>query len=108
MANGNGNFTAAAISGGMPVTLGMTGSYNLSATAAKVVFNVNFNASGGGGGFGAADLQSVDLSAATPAPTLLVSQADGLFFLDQAKDKVVYSWSYLSNSQAGVWVLPLQ
>jgi hypothetical protein len=107
LASGAGNFTAAAISGGTPVTVGMNNSLNLSTSAAKALFNANLNSSGGTGGFGAADMMSVDLSAATPAPTLLVSQADAYFYLDQAKDKVAYSWSYLANSQAGIWVLPV-
>ena len=106
-ASGAGNFTSAAISGGTPVAVGMNNSLNLSTSAAKALFNANLNSSGGTGGFGAADMMSVDLSAATPAPTLLVSQADAYFYLDQAKDKVAYSWSYLANSQAGIWVLPV-
>jgi hypothetical protein len=108
LSSGAGNFTAAAISGGTPVTVGMSNSLNLSTSAAKALFNANLNMSGGTGGFGAADIMSIDLSAATAAaPKLLVSQADAYFYLDQAKDKVVYSWSDLANSQAGVWVVPV-
>ena len=105
--NGTGTLTSVPTAGGSPVSLGSSIWTNSSSTAAKVVFSTNFTQGGGGGGNGEADLEAVDTSAAAPAPTLLVTQADAFFYLDAAKSKVVYSWSYLPDSTAGVWVLPL-
>jgi hypothetical protein len=108
ISNGSGTLTALkTAAGSTPSTLAMVDWTNASATGAKVVFNANDTQPAGcGGPGGTADLGSVDTSATTPA-TILVSQADTNFFLTKAKDKVVYSWSYLTNSTAGVWVLPV-
>jgi len=104
--NGAGTLTAlSTAAGSTPATLAMNDWINLSAAGAKVVYNANYTQVCGGPG-GTADLSSVDTSKTSPA-TVLVSQADTPFFLSKAKDKVVYSWSYLTNSSAGIWVVPL-
>jgi hypothetical protein len=107
--NGSGTLTAMkTAAGSTPTTLAMLDWTNSSAAGAQVVFNTNDTQPAGcGGPGGTADLESVDTSTTTPAK-VLVNQADTAFFLDKAKDKVVYSWSYLQNSSAGIWVLPLQ
>lgn len=103
---GSGTLTSVATSGGSPATLGSSIWINNSTTAAKVVFNANYMSGGGGGGNGQADIMTVDASTTTAA-ALLVTQADANYFLDKAKDKVVYSWSYLQDGTAGIWVTPL-
>lgn len=104
VSNGSGTLTAAAIMGGSRATLGPLSVLNLSATGGKIVFNTNDTPCGGSSG--AADLEVVDTSSST-TPTLLVTQADAYFFLDSAKQNIVYSWSYLPNASAGIWVLPI-
>jgi hypothetical protein len=100
-----GDFMAAAVSGGTPVKLGSTEWINIASTGAKTTFNVNW-VSGGQSGQGTADIESVDTSGSA-APTLLVSQADAFYFMTAAKDKIVYSWSYVSgDTRDGIWVLP--
>jgi len=104
--SGTGTLTSAATSGGTPAALGSTIWINTASTGAKVVFNTNYVSGGGGGSNGQADIVWADTSASTPA-SLLVTQADAIYYLDQAKDKVVYSWSYLTDGTAGIWVTPL-
>jgi hypothetical protein len=98
-----GNFTTVGVSGGTPSNYGPE-NWTWNATAgSKAVFNLNYAAGGNQGG--TADLMGLD-TAGSAAPTLLVTQADAYYYLTAAKDKVVYSWSYLPNSMSGVWVLP--
>jgi hypothetical protein len=100
-----GDFMSAAVTGGTPTKLGTNEWINITSTGAKTTFNVNW-VSGGTSGQGTADIQSVDTSA-TAAPKLLVSQADAFYFMSAARDKVVYSWSYVSgDSHGGIWVVP--
>jgi hypothetical protein len=103
-----GDFMAAPVTGGTPAKLGSALWIDTSTTGTKVVFNDNWVGSGGGGGAGVADIKSVDTSQTAPA-TLLTTGADAFYYLSSAKDKVVYSWSYLpSDSRDGLWVTPLQ
>jgi hypothetical protein len=90
-----------------PVTAGAasavlgTGVWEDFATSgAKVVFNDNYNRA-----TGSADLRSVDTST-TATPTLIVTQADGNFYLNAAKSTLIYTWSYQTGASAGLWTLP--
>jgi hypothetical protein len=103
---GTGTFTAANCSapgdaGG--TVIGMDAWEDFASSGTKVVYNDNFMQGMGSGGQ-TADLKSVDVSA--PVPTLLVSQADANFFLSPDKTKIIYTWTYETGSQAGLWVLP--
>ncbi|MGH7296660.1 MAG: hypothetical protein ACRELB_17105, partial [Polyangiaceae bacterium] len=104
VSGGTGDFTTQAVSGTAAATQGPTNWIWSSTSAGKALFNANY-AQGGNQG-GTADLLAVD-TAGSGAPTLLVTQADAFYYLTAAKDKVVYSWSYLPNSWSGIWVLPV-
>jgi hypothetical protein len=97
---GTGTLTAQKVSGGAPTVLGQNSIFALGTSAAKVVFNENFNQQTFG-----ADLYGVDTSAATPAPTLLVTQADPSFYLNAEKTTIIYTWSYDTSASAGLWTL---
>jgi trimeric autotransporter adhesin len=98
---GVGNFFAAASSGGSPVALGTNVWLHYAGTAAKVVFNDNYDDA-----MSTADIRIADTAQAEPAK-LLVSLADPNFFIAGSKDKVVYAWKYLNSSMAGLWVTPV-
>ncbi len=97
-------FTAAAASGA-PLSYGQATTNWLAATGASAVFNIDSNSLGSSTGT-AADLEFVDTSG-TAAPTLLVSQANLVFAMAPALDKVVYSWSAVAGTAGGIWVQPL-
>ena len=108
VSGGTGDFDTQAVTGGTAADDGPTNWIWSSTTGSKAIFNLNWAAGGNqtiNGQAGTADLMAVD-TAGSAAPTLLVTQADAYFFLTAAKDKVVYSWSYLPNSMSGIWVLP--
>jgi hypothetical protein len=97
--------SAAKTSGGAP-TMIAAASYDVQPTSgAKVIFDDNFVANQVAGG-GTADIHGQDLSQSAPS-TLLVTQADALFFLSPDKTHLVYSWSYAPGPLAGVWVMPV-
>jgi hypothetical protein len=100
IANGLGTFHSVALTGtiGAPVTHASNVWLHYAATGAKVALNDNYDES-----TNTADIRVVDTSVAG-APLLLVSLADGDFFIAGTKDKVVYSWRYLAGSMAGLWV----
>jgi hypothetical protein len=75
---------------------------DLATSGAKIVFNGNAIGTSNGN---YADLSGVDTSQ-TAAPALLVSAADPQFFLNNEKTVIVYTWSYLAGSSAGLWTLP--
>jgi hypothetical protein len=97
-----GDYDEMAVTGTTPTKLGSVGWEGFATTAAKVVFDDNWVTESIGAG--RADLEAVDTSAATPTVTKLVSQADAYFYLSADKSKIVYSWSYCTNSQAGLYV----
>ena len=102
---GAATFAAFPVSGGSSIPLGSNVWGDSSATAAKVVFNDHYAATGGLR-FGRADIESVDLAAGTP-PTLVVSQADAVIDLTPAGDQIVYSWSLQPGALAGIYVTPV-
>ncbi len=90
--------------GGAPRMLSAATYYSQPTSDAKIVFNDAFK-SDQVAGAGTADLDAVDLSGPAAA-TVLVTQADAVFFLTQDKKQIVYSWSYAPGPLAGVWVMP--
>ncbi|HEY8090382.1 MAG TPA: hypothetical protein VIF09_21120 [Polyangiaceae bacterium] len=103
--SGAGDFNAAAVSGGAPTKLGSNAWINASTTGTKALFNDN-HVGGQQGAPGTADIEAVD-TAATGAPKLMVTQADDLFYLTSARNKVVFSWSQVASSQAGLYATPV-
>jgi hypothetical protein len=101
-----GDFMAAPTAGGMPAKLGSKVWINLATSGTKVLYNDNY-AAGAMGATGTADIELAD-TAQAGAPKLLVTQADANFFLTSAKDTVVYSWSQVTDSRAGIWAQPAQ
>jgi hypothetical protein len=96
-----GTLNAAPTKGGTPATLGSGVFLTYPTKGTKVVFGQNWTANMS---TGTVDILGVDTAAASPA--VLVSQADGYFYLSADSTKVVYSWSVTPGSSAGVWVLP--
>jgi hypothetical protein len=95
---GVGTFYAVPTSGGTPVTISTNVWIHHAALGAKVVFNDNYSQS-----LNASDIRVVDTSQSAATPKLVVSLADPDYFLSGTKDKVVYTWSYLTSSMAGLW-----
>jgi hypothetical protein len=104
-AAGLSNFYALPVGGTAPQALGTIWTY-YPVGAAKVVFNDHYNPVGGVGTNGVADIEWVDTTQSV-APTLLVSQADANFFTTIDRTQLVYSWSYLADSKAGIWTLAI-
>jgi hypothetical protein len=101
IANGVGNFFSVPSAGGTPTAVATNVWLHYAALAAKVVFNDNYDESTSTG-----DIRVVDTSQSS-APTLLVSLADDTFYIAGSKDKVVYTWSYIPGTMAGLWVTPI-
>jgi hypothetical protein len=102
---GSASFSAFPVSGAPAILLGHGVWGDLSGAGATVVYNDNYIATGGLR-FGRADIESVNLATGTQ-PTLLVSQADAVFDLTPARDKVIYSWTVQPGTLAGLYVLSL-
>jgi len=100
-----GPYKSMPTAGGTATTLGMNVWFGLATTGTKVVFNDNYVAGGGGGAGGQGDLEAAD-TATSAAPKVLASLADANFYLNKAKDKIVYGWSAQTSDSAGVWVIP--
>jgi hypothetical protein len=98
---GVGTFYAVASAGGTPVALGTNVWIHHAAAGAKVAFNDNYDTNNN-----TADIRVADTSQSGP-PTLVVSLADGDFFVSGSLDKVVYTWSYLPGAMMGLWVTPI-
>jgi hypothetical protein len=99
IASGVGTFfTVATSAGATPVELGKNVWLHYAATGSKVAFNDNYDDA-----TMAADIRIANTAQSGP-PTLLVSLADADFFIAGSKDKVVYTWKYLSGAMAGLWV----
>jgi hypothetical protein len=108
--NGNGTLNSVPAAGGMPAAVGQTVYNSFSATGSKILFNDNWTngINGGNQGNGEADLEALDTAMTSAKPKTLAGQADALFYLTAAKDKVVYSWSYDNTSPlAGLYVIPV-
>jgi hypothetical protein len=102
LSQSGGTLNARALTAGATATvLGSNAVTDLATTGAKIVFNGNAIGTNNGN---YADLLGVDTSQ-TAAPALLVSAADTQFFLNKEKTVIVYTWSYLSGSNAGLWTL---
>lgn len=97
-----GDYDEMAVTSTTPTTIGSFGWEGLATTAGKVVFDDNWVAVPGTNG--QADLQAIDMAAATPAVTTLVSAIDAYFFVSADKSKLVYTWSYCPDARAGLYV----
>jgi hypothetical protein len=89
------------VAGGSIATLSTAAWWALAGTGSKVVFDDAFVAAAGTTP-ARADLRIVD-SATTTTSTLLQSKIDALFWLSPAKDKVVYTYSFVAADQ-GLYV----
>jgi hypothetical protein len=97
-----GTLEAYSMAGKTSVTLGKSIFQCYSATAAKIVFSGDY-VSTGGLRFGRANIDAVD-TAQTAAPTRVVTDADAVFALSPAHDKIAYAWSAIPGSNAGLWL----
>jgi hypothetical protein len=88
---------------GTPTTIAQNVWEEFASTGAKTLYNDNYASNAGFQG--AADIESIDLSTATAAKTL-VSQADANFFLTADKKTIVYSWSACPGNNDGIYALP--
>jgi hypothetical protein len=105
VASGVGDFVVASVSGGPPTKV-TSEAFVAAATAGSQVLVTDNCTTCSGVSAGAADLRAFD--AVNPATiTTLVSQAFASFYLDAARDKVVYSWTCKQDRTAGVYVLPV-
>jgi hypothetical protein len=102
---GLSNLHVNAVSGGGSQTYPGVWSF-LTVTGSKLAFNDDYRPTGGVGVNGTADIEWLD-TASSEAPSLLVSQADASFFVTADGKTLVYSWSYLSGHQAGIWTVAL-
>jgi hypothetical protein len=103
LSQSGGTLNARALTAGATATvLGSSAVTDLATAGAKIVFNGNAIGTNNGN---YADLSGVDTSQ-TAAPALLVSAADPQFLLNNEKTVIVYTWSYLAGSSAGLWTLP--
>jgi hypothetical protein len=98
-------FNAYPVNGGSPIQVGSNVWGDWSATGAKVIFNDNFVATGGLR-MGRADIEAVDLASGS-TPTHIISQADAVVDLTPAGDAVIYSWTVVPGTQAGIYVAPI-
>jgi hypothetical protein len=97
--DGVGNFFALSPAGGSPVALSTNVWVHYAGTGSKVVFNDNYDGTN-------ADIRLADTARSAP-PTVLVSLAGADFYIAGSKDKVVYTWDYLTGSMAGLWATPI-
>jgi hypothetical protein len=105
VASGVGDFVVASVSGGPPTKV-TSDAFVAAATAGSQVLVTDNCTTCTAVSAGAADLRAFD--AVNPATiTTLVSQAYASFYLDAARDKVVYSWTCKRDGTAGVYVLPV-
>jgi hypothetical protein len=88
--------------GTMPTTIAQNVWEEFATTGSKTLYNDNYASNAGFAG--AADIESVDLSA-TATPTTIVSQADANFFLTADKSTIVYSWSACPGAKDGIYTL---
>jgi hypothetical protein len=104
-ANGAGLYHAAPTTGAGAVQIATDVWIGFATTASRVVFNAGFVPQVGLQGQGIADIDSIDLSASAPAPTLLVNQADPGLFFTSAGDRVVYSTTFCATGSQGIWIM---
>jgi hypothetical protein len=97
-----GTLNAFSIANSTSVVLGQNVWQDRAATAAKVVFDDNYLATGGYR-FGRADIESVDTAQAA-SPTRIVTDSDAVFALSPAGDEIVYVWSAQPGPLAGLWI----
>jgi hypothetical protein len=104
-ANGAGVYHAAPTTGGRGAQVATGVWIGFATTGTRVVFNGGFVPQVGLGGQGIADIDSVDVSASPPAPTLLVNQADPGLFFTSAGDRIVYSMTFCATGSQGIWIM---
>jgi pentapeptide MXKDX repeat protein len=100
-----GDFYVARSSGGLQAKVTSAAWSVAATTGSKVLFNDNCPSCSSTSA-GSADIRAVDATDLA-APTTLVSQASANFFVTMAKDKVVYAWTCMQDSSAGVYVIPV-
>jgi hypothetical protein len=98
-------FNAYPTSGGSAIQIGSNVWGDWSATGGKVVFNDNYVATGGLR-YGRADIEAVDLASGT-TPTHIISQADAIVDLSPDGSSVIYSWTLVPGTQAGIYAAPI-
>jgi hypothetical protein len=103
--NGAGDYHVAPLTGGRGTTITTRMWTGYATTGTKVVYQDNFVPMVGLNAQGIADIEWIDVSAASPMPTLLVSQADPGLSFTSAGDKLVYSLTLCAAGSQGIWVM---
>jgi hypothetical protein len=105
-ANGAGDYHVATTAGGPGAKLASRMWLGFATTGTRVVYEDGFVPGVGLGAQGIADIESVDVSSASPQPTLLVNQADPGLYLTSAGNRLVYSMTSCALGSEGIWVMP--
>jgi hypothetical protein len=103
--NGAGDYHVAPTTGGPAIKLASRMWIGFATTGTRVVFEDGFVPGVGLNTQGVADIRSVDVSAASPAPALLVNQADPGLFFTSARDRLIYSLTSCARGSEGIWVM---
>jgi hypothetical protein len=105
-----GDFYVAPTAGGTPTKVTSSAWSEAAAAGSKVVVNDNCTGCSftmtTGLTVGTADLHALDVAHPTAIATI-ASQAYGFFYLNTAKDTVVYSWTCRKDGTGGVYALPV-
>jgi hypothetical protein len=104
--NGAGDYHVAPTTGGPGITLASRMWIGFATTGTKVVFEDGFVPGVGLNAQGIADIKSVDVSAASPSPALVVNQADPGLYFASGRSRLVYSLTICARGSEGIWVMP--
>ena len=104
--NGAGNYHVAPTTGGAGLQIAIQTWIGFATRGAKVVYQDDFVPGVGPNGQGIADIKSVDVSAASPTPSLLVTQADPNLYFTSSGSAIVYSMTFCAAGSQGIWVMP--
>ncbi len=105
-ANGAGDLHVVPTSGGPGVKVASRMWIGFATTGARVVYEDGFVPNVGLDAQGIADIRVIDVSAASPTPTLLVNQADPGLYFTSAGNRLVYSLTFCAVGSEGIWVMP--
>jgi hypothetical protein len=105
-ANGAGDYHVAPTTGGPGIKLASRMWIGFATAGTRVVFEDGFVPGVGLNAQGIADIRSVDVSAASAAPALLVNQADPGLYLTSGRSRLVYSLTICARGSEGIWVMP--
>jgi hypothetical protein len=105
-----GDFTVAPTAGGAPTKVTSSAWEEAAASGSKVIVNDNCMgcsfSNTTGLSIGNADLRALDVAHPTAVATI-ASQAYASFYLNAARDTVVYSWTCPKDGTGGVYAVPV-